>query len=93
VGKIVVWWFLLRAACCPKRDFYTHTPPRAHPPKNGNRLLYCILKIARLLYCILKKAAKKAARKVGKSLFLNLSCCCLETGLVCDMKLSHLIAL
>jgi len=27
------------------------------------------------------KAAKNATRKVGKSLFLNLSCCCLETGL------------
>jgi len=59
------------------------------------RLLYCILKIAQLLYCILKKAchkadpkkgAKKVARKAAKkfipeSLFLNLSCCCLETGL------------
>ncbi len=29
-----------------------------------------------------KKVAKNAARKVEKSLFLNLSWCCLETGLV-----------
>jgi len=34
----------LTAACCPKIDFYTHTPP--HPNlKNSNRLLYCTSKI------------------------------------------------
>jgi len=66
----------LTAACCPKRDFYTntHTPlPTPHPPKNGKRLLYCILKIARLLYCVLKKeAGKKAATNVGKKVIPEL---------------------
>jgi len=91
--------YFLTAACCPKRDFYTHTHPS--PSKNSNRLLYCILKIARLLYCApkkkqsqksrqkvskklekkLEKGGKKGSKKVGKSLFLSLSCCCLETGL------------
>jgi len=96
--------YFLTAACCLKRDFCTHPP---HPPKNGNRLLYFILKIARLLYCVLKKARQKvgqkksakksaknsgkkgstnAARKVGKK-FLNLSCCCLETGFVKELLL------
>jgi len=49
----------------------------------------CTLKIARLLYCVLKKACQKACqkrrqkggKKAAKSLFLNLSCCCLETSL------------
>jgi len=68
-----------------KKDFYT--PP---PPKICNRLLYCILKIAQLLYCLLKKAGQKAGQKKSakswqkrqqKFLFLNLYCCCLETGL------------
>ncbi len=40
-------------------------PPHPHTPlKNGTRLLYCILKIARHLYWVLKKAGPK---KVGKT--------------------------
>jgi len=39
---ILVLRVFLTAACCPKRDFYTHTP--LPPLKNGNRLLYNILK-------------------------------------------------
>jgi len=50
----------LTGACCPKRDFYTHTHPS---PKNSNRLLCCILKIARLLYCVLKKSTPKSRPK------------------------------
>jgi len=78
----------LTAASCPKKD----TPP--HPLQTCSRLLYCILKIARLLYCVFKKASQKAGPKkeakrrqkcskkaAKKSFFLNLSCCCLETGL------------
>jgi len=97
-----VSWYLiypsltfLTAACCPKRDFYTHTHTHTLPfLKNSNRLLYCMLKIARHLYSVLKKACQiadpkkvakrqqKCSKKGGeKSLFLNLSCCCLETGL------------
>jgi hypothetical protein len=56
----------LTAACCPKRYFYTHTPPHPHPLKNCTRLLYCILKIARHLYCIIKKAGKKKSGKRQK---------------------------
>jgi len=45
------------AACCPRRDFYTHTLPL--PPRNCNRLLYSILKKTCHLYCILKKSTQK----------------------------------
>ncbi len=51
----------LTAASCPKKDFYTPPPPP--PKKTCNRLLFCILKIARLLYCILKKVRQKAGPK------------------------------
>ncbi len=85
----------LTAESCPKKDFYTPPPPpTTHHPKTCNRLLHCILKIARNLYWILKKACQKSVGKSWqkrrqkrwqerqrKSLFLNLSCCCLETGL------------
>ncbi len=46
-----------------KKGFYTPPP---HLPKTCNRLLYCILKIARHLYCVLKKALKSRPKKVAK---------------------------
>ncbi len=51
----------LTAARCPKKDFTL--PPTS---KTCNRLLYCILKIARHLYSILKKVLKSRPKKVGK---------------------------
>ncbi len=86
----LVFELFLTAAFCPKRDFYKHSPP--HPPKIGNRLLYCILKIACLLYCVLEKALQKAGPKQSAKRRqkrqqerwekeLSLSWCCLETDL------------
>jgi len=56
----------LTAACCPKRDFYTHTPP---PLKNGNVLhtqnstSFCTAYSKKHT----KKSAKKSQqKKVGK---------------------------
>ncbi len=56
----------LTAASCPNKDFYT--PPPQIKKNLCNRLLYCILKIARHLYCILKKVLKSRPKKVGKKL-------------------------
>jgi len=60
----------LTAACCPSTHTHASPPP---PLKNGNRLLYSILKKGCQKACpkkaakkVAKKAAKKAARKVGK---------------------------
>jgi len=67
----------LTAACCPRRDSYTHTPL---PPIENARLLYCILKKTRHLYCVLKQTfvlhtqkstsfvlrTQKSTLKVGK---------------------------
>jgi len=47
------------------RETSTHTPLPT-PLKNGTRLLYCILKIARHLYCVLKKAGQKKSEKRQK---------------------------
>jgi len=73
----------LTAASCPKKDFYTpelhtqysasfvlHTQkstPKSRPKKVGKK--------------VAKKVARKRQERWQKSLFLNLSCCCLETGL------------
>jgi len=88
-----IFWHLLNCVCVKICRHYGTTclgEQTPHPPKNGKRLLYCILKIARLLYWVLKKACQKAGPKRlhkrrqerwEKSLFLNLSCCCLETSL------------
>jgi len=45
---------------------HTHTPPHPDRPKNGNRLSYCVLKIARLLYCILKARQKVGQKKLAE---------------------------
>jgi len=72
----------LTAASCPKKDFYT-PPPR---PKKAAKSWQKGSKkggkkggqkgVKKRLGC--KKGSKKRQQK---SLFLNLSCCCLETGL------------
>jgi len=55
--------FWQQQAVLRKTFIHTHPPHTRctpHPQKTCNRLLYCILKIARLLYCILKKVCQKA---------------------------------
>jgi len=72
----------LTAACCPKRDFYTPSPP--HPLKTATD--FCTAYLKEHVFCtayskkhtrkqaqksrqkkvIQKNAAKNAARKVGK---------------------------
>jgi len=70
----------LTAACCPKRDFYTHTP--SPPKKRQQTFVLHAQKIARLLYCLLNKARQKSrpkksgengGKKVGKK-------CCKKGG-------------
>jgi len=55
----------LTAASCPKKDFYKGGKKGS---KKGSKKAE-------------KKAEKKQQERQQNSLFLNLSCCCLETGL------------
>jgi len=86
----------LTAASCPKKDFYTPLTLPKKTTYNRllycilkiAHHLYCVLKkvLKSSPKDVGKKVAKKTTIKVAKkaakkSLFLNLSCCCHETGL------------
>ncbi len=83
-------------ACCPKRDFYTHTPfPPPTPKKRQQTFVLHTQKNSASFVLHTQKRGKKGCKKCGKkggkkSLFLNLSCCCLETGLVISESLLDL---
>ncbi len=66
----------MTAACCPKRDFYPPSkntpkskPKKSQPKKNRHK------KVGP------KKQQKMRLERWERSLFLNFSCFCLETGL------------
>jgi len=53
----------LTAACCPKRDFYTHTPP---PKKRHQTFVLHTQNSTSFVLCTQKSGPKSRHKKVGK---------------------------